>query len=58
MFSSGDYMSMIAMAFTLLLVLVIGGFVLVFPVARRLGRAVDEWVRLRKRESAGEIPPE
>lgn len=58
MFSSGDYMQLISMAFALILVLVIGGFILVFPIARRVGAAVDEWVKLRKRESAGEISPD
>lgn len=57
MFSSGDYMVMIAMAFTLLLILAVGGLVLCFPVARRLGAAVDEWVKLKRREASGGIPP-
>lgn len=51
-----DYMTMISMAFALLVIMVIGGFVLCLPIARRLGVAVDEWVKLRRRESSGEIP--
>ena len=49
MFSSGDYFAMISMAFALVMVLVIGGFVLLFPVARRLGAALEEWIRRQRR---------
>lgn len=48
MFSSGDYFAMISMAFALVMVLVIGGFVLLFPVARRLGTALEEWIAQRR----------
>lgn len=49
MFSSGDYFAMISMAFALIMVLVIGGFILLFPVARRLGAALEQWIA-RQRE--------
>ncbi len=52
MFSSGDYFAMIGMAFALIMTLVIGGFILLFPIARRLGQALEEWLRLRREESA------
>lgn len=58
MFGSDQLFAMIGMGFALIMTVVIGGFVLLFPTARRLGQAVEEWVRLRKRESAGEIPAE
>lgn len=56
MFSSGELFAMVGMAFALIMTLVIGGFVLLFPVARRLGQAVEEWIKLRRRESSGELP--
>lgn len=58
MFSSGDYFAMIGMAFALVMTLVIGGFVLLFPIARRLGESLEEWVRIRREEAAGGIPAE
>lgn len=58
MFSSGDYFAMIGMAFALVMTLVIGGFVLLFPIARRLGETLEEWVRIRRQEAAGGIPAE
>lgn len=42
-----------SMVFVLLLVLVLGGIVLAFPVTRRLGDALDEWIRLRRQGRLG-----
>lgn len=37
-----------SMAFTLILILLIGGFVLAFPLVRRLGGLMEEWIRERR----------
>ncbi len=43
-----DLEMLVQMAFVLILTLVIGGFVIVFPIARRLGSVMEEWLRDRK----------
>ena len=41
------------MIYTLVMVLIIGTFILAFPVTKRLGRIMEEWIALR-RDSAPE----
>jgi hypothetical protein len=48
MFSSQELMVLISMGFSFLLLLAIGGIVLLFPVARRLGSFMEEWIKLRR----------
>lgn len=42
------------MIFSLLCLLLIGGFVLAFPAARRLGNVLDAWAESRRSEVAPE----
>lgn len=32
----------------------VGSFVLLFPIARRLGRVLEEWILIRRQEARGE----
>lgn len=48
MFGPDELFAFVAMAFSLLVLLVIGGFILLFPIARRLGAVMEEWLRLRQ----------
>ena len=41
-------MALVGMAFTLIMVAMIGGFILLIPLSRRLGQMLDVWVRDRK----------
>ncbi len=43
-------MILMSMIFSLLILLAIGGFVLLFPLARRLGALAEEWLRIRRGE--------
>ena len=36
------------MVFSIVVLLLVGGFVLAFPIARRLGGLMEEWIRDRK----------
>ena len=45
-----DPLVLTSMIFTLLVILLIGGFIVAFPVVRRLGSAVDVWVETRREE--------
>ena len=42
------------MIFSLLCLLLIGGFVLAFPAARRLGNVLDAWAETRRGEASPE----
>jgi len=33
------------------MVFLIGTFILLFPISRRLGRAIEEWLRIRREET-------
>lgn len=37
-----------AMVFSIVVLLLVGGFVLAFPIARRLGSLMEEWIRDRR----------
>ena len=54
MFNSGEVLGIIGMGVLLLLAMMIGGFVLLHPLARRLGDVMDQWLRIRGSETAGE----
>ncbi len=54
MFNSGELLGIIGMGVFLLLAMMIGGFVLLHPLARRLGDVMDQWLRIRRSEMAGE----
>ena len=45
-----DPLVLTSMIFTLLVILLIGGLIVAFPVVRRLGSAVDVWVETRREE--------
>lgn len=45
-----DPLVLTSMIFTLLVILVIGGLILAFPVVRRLGSAVDVWIETHREE--------
>lgn len=45
-----DPVVLAGMIFSLLVILLIGGFIVAFPVVRRLGSAVDVWVETRREE--------
>jgi hypothetical protein len=36
------------MIYTLLMILLIGTFILAFPITKRLGRVMEEWIQLRR----------
>jgi hypothetical protein len=36
------------MVYSLIVMLLIGGFVLAYPITKRLGRFLEEWITLRK----------
>ena len=44
-----DPMALVGMVFTLILLILTGGFILLFPIARRLGRVLEN--RLEKRHT-------
>lgn len=48
-----DPFMLAAFTFTLLVILLIGGFVIAFPVSRRLGALLEEWVEERRRARLG-----
>lgn len=48
-----DPFMLAAFTFTLLVILLIGGFVIAFPVTRRLGALLEEWVEERRRAKLG-----
>jgi hypothetical protein len=48
-----DPFMLAAFTFTLLVILLIGGFVIAFPVTRRLGALLEEWVEERRRARLG-----
>ncbi len=54
MFNSGELLGIIGMGVFLLLAMMIGGFVLLHPLARRLGDVMDQWLRIRRSELADE----
>ncbi|MEE8176151.1 MAG: hypothetical protein V3T97_06035 [Gemmatimonadota bacterium] len=37
-----------AMVFSIIVLLLVGGFIVTFPIARRLGNVMEEWLRDRK----------
>lgn len=45
------------MIFSVVMVLIVGGFVVTFPVMRRLGNLIEEWIRERQglRLEQGEV---
>lgn len=50
-----DILPLAGMLFSLLMVLIIGGFILLFPLSRRLGQLLE--MRLEERRE-GSLPPE
>lgn len=54
MFGPGDGIAILGMVLSLLLVLSIGSFILLFPVTKRLGSALDQWVRIKRSEGLSE----
>ncbi len=54
MFNSDELLTIIGMSMFLLLAMMIGGFVLLHPLARRLGDVMDQWLRIRRSEMTGE----
>ncbi len=54
MFNSGELLAIIGMGVFVFLAMMIGGFVLLHPLARRLGDVMDQWLRIRRSEIAGE----
>ena len=50
-----DILPLAGMVFSLLMVLVIGAFILLFPVTRRLGRLLE--LRIEERLAGDAIPP-
>jgi hypothetical protein len=48
----GEFVPFAGMVFSLLVVLIIGGFILVYPLTKRLGRLLE--LRLEERQSGGE----
>lgn len=49
-----DIIPLAGMVFSLLMVLIIGGFILLFPVARRLGRLLE--LRIEERRAGESLP--
>jgi cell division protein FtsB len=47
-------MALVGMAFVLIMVAMIGGFILLIPLSRRLGHVLDVWLRDRKGVNASE----
>lgn len=45
-----DPVIVLGMIFSIVVLLIIGGFIVSFPLFRRLGKLVDEWVRSRQQE--------
>jgi hypothetical protein len=54
MFGPGDGLAILGMVLSLLMVLSIGGFILLFPVTKRLGGALDQWIRIKRSEGMSE----
>ena len=54
MFGPDDIIAIAGMVLALLLTLSIGGFILLFPVTKRLGGALDQWIRIKRSEGASE----
>ena len=54
MFNSGELLAIIGMGVFVVLAMMIGGFVLLHPLARRLGDVMDQWLRIRRSEMGGE----
>ena len=54
MFGPGDGIAILGMVLSLLLVLSIGSFVLLFPVTKRLGSALDQWIQIKRSEGMSE----
>ncbi len=51
-----DPMAVAGMIFVLVLCAMVGGFILLIPLSRRLGRMVDVWLQERREiEPSGEI---
>jgi cell division protein FtsB len=49
-----DPLALAGMVFTLLVILMIGGFILLFPVSRRLGKVLERW--LEEKRPGGKEP--
>ena len=47
-------MALVGMAFVLIMVAMIGGFILLIPLSRRLGHVLDVWLHDRKGVDASE----
>ena len=54
MFGPGDGIAILGMVLALLLTLSIGGFILLLPITKRLGGALDQWIRIKRSEGASE----
>ncbi len=54
MFGPGDGIAILGMVLALLLTLSVGGFILLLPITRRLGGALDQWIRIKRSEGASE----
>lgn len=53
-----DPVILMGMIFSLIVLLLLGGFFLLFPLSRRLGLLLEQWIRDKKREnplSPGEL---
>lgn len=53
-------LDMYEMIYTLLLLIILGTFIVTFPITKRLGRVMEEWMSLRReaapeREAVGRI---
>lgn len=48
-----DWVALSGMIFTLLLALVIGGFILMFPLSRRLGELMEQQLKDRREGAVG-----
>ena len=44
----------LGMVFTVVMMLLVGGFLVAIPIIRRLGKLTDEWVRSRREGLPGE----
>lgn len=51
-----DPNALAGMIFTLILTLLVGGFIILFPITRRLGQALEVWIAEHRR--SGTLPPE
>lgn len=51
-----DILPIAGMIFSLLMVLVIGGFILLYPLSKRLGQLIE--LRLEERRAGGPLPSE